>query len=211
MNPLTWLFDTTGFVPRLKCGSGWTETLVFWNHLGNALVFAAYVAIPVVFLVTWNKLKAAAAPKVLKDYPRWTLLSFAAFIFTCGVGHFLDIIVFYYAPYRLTTAWRFVIGACSVWGLAGLVVGGRFSFYKLDEIVRDRESQVKAREEVLRQEEDRLRRAQAAADLAHAELNRVRHRINNEQHVRLLHDRIDAIVNPQPLTHDSDFSHGGVS
>lgn len=125
-----WLFDTSPFVTRTACGPGWTPSLVYVNHLGNVLTFLAYVAIPVTLMFAWRWLKYAPEGYVLRNFPRWPVAAFAAFILACGVGHALDVLVFYTAPYRALTAWRVVTGVSSWVGFAGGVVGLRWLLYE---------------------------------------------------------------------------------
>ncbi len=43
------LFDSSGFVPRRLCGE-WTTELVLLHNLSDALIWLAYLAIPVVLV-----------------------------------------------------------------------------------------------------------------------------------------------------------------
>src|SRR5580692_4918662 len=101
------LFSSDGFVPRRVCGL-WPDWLV-WEHVaGNALVWIAYVALP---LMIW---------RLGARRPDWTpfkgvVFSFALFIGLCGVGHFLDMLAFFRPMYRLTGHVLIATGLMSCW------------------------------------------------------------------------------------------------
>ena len=74
------LFDPSGFVPRRVCGD-WTPGLVWLHNVSDALIWLAYLAIPLVLLVIARR---------RKDVPfRAVYFLFVAFILTCGFTHFL--------------------------------------------------------------------------------------------------------------------------
>ena len=89
----TRLFDPSGFVPRRACGD-WTPGLVWLHNASDALIWLAYLAIPLVLLVIARR---------RKDVPfRAVYFLFVAFILTCGFTHFLDVVMFYSPLYRLS-------------------------------------------------------------------------------------------------------------
>ena len=100
-------FSADGFVPRRVCGL-WPDWLV-WEHVaGNALVWLAYVAMPVMI---W---------RLGVRRPEWTpfkgvVLAFALFIALCGLGHFLDMLAFFHPMYRLSGHVLIVTGLVSWW------------------------------------------------------------------------------------------------
>ncbi|MDG3005883.1 PAS domain S-box protein [Paludisphaera mucosa] len=101
------LFSADGFVPRRVCGL-WPDWLV-WEHLaGNALVWIAYVAMP---MMIW---------RLRVRRPDWkpfrgVVLSFALFIGLCGLGHFLDMLAFFHPMYRLSGLVLVFTGLISCW------------------------------------------------------------------------------------------------
>jgi len=93
---LHWLFDTTGFMTRNQCGSGWTRSLISIYQVASFFIFVSYMSIPLPTILFW-KIRRNDTPGA------WILLLFAAFIFFCGIIHINDVFVFYYAPYRFYT------------------------------------------------------------------------------------------------------------
>ena len=102
------LFSSDGFVPRRVCGL-WPDWLV-WEHVaGNALVWLAYVAMPVMI---WRLgVRAAGVVPVPGRRP----LAFALFIGLCGLGHFLDMLAFFRPMYRLSGHVLVATGLVSCW------------------------------------------------------------------------------------------------
>ncbi|CAN5354369.1 hypothetical protein BH09SUM1_BH09SUM1_25250 [soil metagenome] len=93
MSFFSWLFDTSGFVPRSDCGD-WTAVLM-WTHVASdALIFFAYMSIPasLAYLAIVKK----------RDLPFTPLFwFFAAFIFFCGTTHAVEAGMFWSPQYRL--------------------------------------------------------------------------------------------------------------
>ncbi|WP_435009320.1 PAS domain-containing protein [Tundrisphaera lichenicola] len=101
------LFSTDGFVPRRLCGL-WPDWLV-WEHVaGNASIWLAYMAIP---LLIWRlgQRRPDLAPF------RESLLAFGLFIGFCGLGHFLDMVSFFRPMYRFSGHILIATGAASWW------------------------------------------------------------------------------------------------
>jgi two-component system sensor histidine kinase/response regulator len=101
------LFSADGFVPRRVCGA-WPDWLV-WEHVfGNAMIWLAYVAVP---LMIWRL--GAKNP----EWGRFRALAraFAGFIVLCGLGHFLDMLAFFRPLYRLSGHVLLVTGLVSWW------------------------------------------------------------------------------------------------
>lgn len=93
-NPLTQIFDTTGFPPRWYCGD-WS-TLHGWAHiLGDVAIFGAYAAIPL--SIGWY----AARRKQDLHFPKLYWL-FAGFILSCGLTHLIEATIFWHPWYRLS-------------------------------------------------------------------------------------------------------------
>ena len=109
---LTSLFDSSNFMPRRHCGH-WTTELV-WIHLGSdALIWLAYLTIPVV-LVSFARRR--------RDLPfPWMFWMFGAFIITCGFTHFMEAAAFYWPAYRLMGVIKLITAVTSWATIAGLV------------------------------------------------------------------------------------------
>ncbi len=89
---LVGLFDSSGFLPRWRCGE-WSAALGWTHIVADAAVFGAYTAIPLVlWLVAWRR---GDLP-----FPRVFWL-FGAFIFCCGTGHLVEALIFWLPVYRL--------------------------------------------------------------------------------------------------------------
>ncbi len=104
---ITLLFGTDGFVLRRICGH-WPEWLV-WEHVaGNAMVWLAYIAMP---LLIWRlgTRKSRGTPLA------GPIRAFAGFVGLCGVGHFLDMLAFYRPMYRLSGHVLMLTGLVSWW------------------------------------------------------------------------------------------------
>lgn len=91
-----WLFDASQFLTRNHCGAGWTSDMEMLYKLSNLVIALAYFVIPVALYFLYSKKR--------KDLPTpWVLIMFITFIVLCGLTHLSDVVVFYWAPYRLFT------------------------------------------------------------------------------------------------------------
>lgn len=136
---LPWLFDTTPFVPRAHCGN-WTSTHILVDQLANAAIALAYFGVPIVLVVVWYK-RRDVLPAA------WALLSFATFIFFCGLGHFEGAIVFWVAPYRFITFTNICTAVASISTLIGLCTSLKHIFKiplpgDYERVVRERDAQI---------------------------------------------------------------------
>jgi hypothetical protein len=113
-----WLFDSSQFMTRSHCGGGWTPEMEKLYIASNLVISFAYLEIPILLWFLYRKKR--------EDLPApWILVMFITFIVLCGLTHLSDVLVFYWAPYRLFTA-LFVLTA-----LASAVTA-----YKLPSVVR---------------------------------------------------------------------------
>lgn len=87
------LFDSSGFMARRYCGN-WTTAEVLFNNVSDAIIWLAYMAIPVV-LIYFVRKKQGGVP-FSKMF--WM---FGGFIILCGMTHFMDILMFYKPMYHL--------------------------------------------------------------------------------------------------------------
>lgn len=94
--PFYWLFESGCFMPRAMCGHGWDTWLIITSQLANLSIALAYFAIPISLYYLYRK-KASEL-----KYPHLLLL-FVIFIALCGLTHICDVVVFWWAPYRLFT------------------------------------------------------------------------------------------------------------
>lgn len=108
MDIFDFLFSTANWPPRWRCGK-WTEALG-WTHItSELLIFAAYMAIPVILIYFIRK---------RKDFPFHRIFFlFATFIVACGFTHLIEAIIFYYPVYRFL-GFVLVITAIASWGTA---------------------------------------------------------------------------------------------
>lgn len=90
-----WLADSSHYMPRGSCGD-WPDVLRSAWVYGNAVIAAAYFAIPVALMVLWVKRRQDI------DHP-WVLVAFAAFVSSCGITHINEVIVWWYPAYRMFT------------------------------------------------------------------------------------------------------------
>jgi signal transduction histidine kinase len=98
------VLDSSGFVPRAVCGE-WTRSEVLLNNFSDLFIALAYVSIPIMLMVFARR---------RRDLPMsWITVVFAAFIFTCGATHVLEIILFYEPVYRLAGWVKFATALAS--------------------------------------------------------------------------------------------------
>lgn len=98
------LFDTSDFVPRSRCGE-WTEAHRWLHVSSDFAIFGAYVAIP--FVLAFFILRRRDVP-----FPR-ILWLFVAFILACGIGHFVESLMFWQPVYRLSGLIKFITAVVS--------------------------------------------------------------------------------------------------
>src|SRR3954465_5578921 len=111
-DPFSWLFDTSGFVPRWRCGHWFAE--LGWVHIiSDVLIWLAYLAIPAVLLFFLRRRRDLPFPKII-----WL---FGGFILSCGTTHIIEAIIFWYPVYRLAGAVKLATALVS-WGTVGALV-----------------------------------------------------------------------------------------
>jgi two-component system CheB/CheR fusion protein len=101
------LLDTEGFPARWNCGAAWRqEPWLGWTHIVADIATAtAYVAIPVLLLMTLRRARHLPAPRLL--------VLFAIFILACGSVHLIEAIIFWQPLYRLSAVAKVVTAAAS--------------------------------------------------------------------------------------------------
>ncbi len=111
MNWIGELFDGSDFPPRWECGN-WSDFLG-WVHIGSdVVVFLCYTAIPVMIL--WFKKRRPDVP-----FPKIFTL-FAAFIWSCGMTHLIEAMIFWNPVYRLSGLAKFTTASVSMATVATL-------------------------------------------------------------------------------------------
>jgi hypothetical protein len=95
-----WLFDTQHFVTRDHCGA-WQQWLIVVAQSANFLIFLAYASIPLSLTILLVSLYRDPDLKdaVFGHHP-CILAMFVAFIFSCGLTHLMDVLVFDWPAYR---------------------------------------------------------------------------------------------------------------
>ncbi|MCH9614932.1 MAG: hypothetical protein SP1CHLAM54_00060 [Chlamydiia bacterium] len=85
------LFFTGNWPPRWRCGT-WSDALGYVHITSELMIFAAYMAIPLLLVYFLRKRKDVPFSGIF-----WL---FAAFIIACGFTHLTEAIIFYYPVYR---------------------------------------------------------------------------------------------------------------
>lgn len=93
MDFLALLFDTSDFPARWHCGQ-WTAIHGYTHIISDLLIFAAYIAIPIVLI--WFTRQRRDLPR---PFP-FVFWLFGAFITACGFTHLNEAIIFYEPIYR---------------------------------------------------------------------------------------------------------------
>ena len=157
------VFSTDGFVPRRICGA-WPDWLV-WEHVaGNALVWLAYVAMPVLICALGHR------------RPDWSpfagvVRAFVGFIGLCGLGHLLDMLAFFHPMYRLSGHVLIATGLVSWWTAWSIrrawpTIIAMKGPAELERIIAMRTEELARANADLRDSEAKLRAAKDAADAA---------------------------------------------
>lgn len=86
----------------------WTPDVLWLSVIGDFIIFAAYMLIPVALFAAIKRIAIAYQPL------RIALALFGTFIFFCGITHLFDIITVWYPIYRLVAWERILTGAASL-------------------------------------------------------------------------------------------------
>jgi PAS domain S-box-containing protein len=92
MDFATNLFDASEFTPPQLCG-GWNAELVWLHIVSDAMIWLAYLAIPIVLIVFIRRRRDMPYPALF-----WL---FGAFILGSGLTHFMELVTFIKPLYRL--------------------------------------------------------------------------------------------------------------
>ena len=157
MEMLGRLFSPDGFVPRRLCGL-WPEWLVWEHVVGNALIWLAYLVMPLLILGVARRRAELARFRGL-------VWAFGGFIALCGMGHLLDMLAFFRPMYRLSGHVLVATGLAS-WGTAWALrrawpaIEAMKSPEELERVIAARtEELIGALDELRRAEADRARLA----------------------------------------------------
>lgn len=101
------IFSTDHFIPREVCMARDPKTITLYS-LGSFGVFTAYFSIPILLLRFRSSLKTLS-PRII-GVP---FLLASLFIFFCGGGHLIDIILIKYPFYNLAALWTLGTGTVS--------------------------------------------------------------------------------------------------
>jgi PAS domain S-box-containing protein len=109
---LKWLFSSGDFMPHGYCYQ-WNAGLVWLHLVSDALIFAAYMTIPVTLLRVVRR---------RNDLPfNWMFVCFGVFMVACGLTHALEMWNLWHAAYWLAGAVKAVTAIASI-GTAALLV-----------------------------------------------------------------------------------------
>ena len=93
------------FLPHGHCFL-WEPRILWTFAVSDAVIFLSYVSISLRLVLLHRKRPDIIPLNVI-------FLSFAAFIFTCGVGHILDVANIWHGRYALSASWRLMTAICS--------------------------------------------------------------------------------------------------
>ncbi len=156
------LFDTHGWVARWVCGR-WTPALGWTYIISSLLIGAAYFAIPFTLFRFIRKRKDIATfSKVF-----WL---FILFIFSCGITHVTDSMMFWYPAYRFSAIVLLVTAIVSWVAVIVLhkVIPLALSFKspaQLEEIIRQRTEDLERKNEELHALNNQLSEANEKTEL----------------------------------------------
>jgi len=113
MDFLRWLFDSSDWPQRWHCGE-WSALHGYTHIAADLAIAGAYFAIPVALLIlTLRRGRDLPFPGVF-----WL---FCAFIMSCGLGHFIDAMMFYQPSYRVLTGVKVTTATVSWFTLIALI------------------------------------------------------------------------------------------
>jgi two-component sensor histidine kinase len=105
MEPLFNYFSTNGFMPHGHCYL-WNPALVTLHVISDALIFLAYVTIPITLIYLARK---------RRDIPfNWMLFCFGIFIVSCGTTHLMEIWTLWNPDYWLSGMIKAITAVSSV-------------------------------------------------------------------------------------------------
>lgn len=109
---LEFLFNANRFMCRDDCGA-WNPLMMFIYRFSEEAIFGAYVGIALILWHAKNSEIQAKAGSVSDDELNRSRAFFAAFIFSCGLGHLLERFAFFWPAYHFFALWHFVTAVIS--------------------------------------------------------------------------------------------------
>lgn len=152
------LFSSDGFIPLALSGE-WTNGLIALHNFSDFLIWASFLAIPIILISFADKRKHEL------PFPHLFWL-FGLFIIACGTTHMIDIIVFYEPVYRISGVVKLFTAAASVGTAVALikVIPVALELRSPDALNKEISERMKV-EEQLRQREKQLSDAQKIANI----------------------------------------------
>jgi PAS domain S-box-containing protein len=193
------LLNWEGFMPHGHCYL-W-QPAVLWTHvISDALIFSAYLSIPITLGVLIRRRKDIAFS--------WVFVLFGVFIVACGINHAMNIVTVWIPAYRLdgmlklVTAMASVGTALTLWPLVPRVVALP-SPAQLDEMNRKLAAEIeehKRTEQALRESEIRFRSVAESANDGLIAANSLGHIISWNKAAGRIFGYEEAEVVGRPLT-----------
>jgi hypothetical protein len=106
-NEMNWLCDASQFLTRSVCGVGWTPWLKQTYQLANFLIWFSFL------VIAFSLYKLYRSKKTELPAPGLFVLAMQ-FLLLCGLSHLGNIVVFFWAPYRLFTMVDLMTAAVAV-------------------------------------------------------------------------------------------------
>lgn len=107
------------FTPHGYC-LAWNWDLIVPFVIANLWIMLAYYMIP---FTLWWLVRAGWSHNHLAG---WFGIGFAVFIFACGTGHVLKVVVIWYPIYWLEMYWDIVTGSASIFVATALLIWGHY-------------------------------------------------------------------------------------
>lgn len=104
------------YMPHGFCVN-WDQFILFRSIFGNAMTAIAYFSIPFSLLAIKRSSSYVGSSRPIS----LGLSLFSAFIFLCGAGHLLDIVIIWLPAYKLQSWWSLATGTVSVFTAAALM------------------------------------------------------------------------------------------
>lgn len=163
------LLTTSNWPPRWSCGT-WTDFHGWLYILSDIGIWAAYFAIPVVLGLFLFKRRKTGLP-----FPGIFTL-FIVFIFSCGLTHLIDAVIFWIPVYNFSGLVRFITAVVSIGTVFALVkVTPKVLNFKspeeLEKIIHQRTEQLKSTNRALETTNDQLAEHIREKEKARQEIN----------------------------------------
>src|ERR1041384_6952247 len=101
------IFSYSHYMARASCMAHETNLINIY-FIANLCIGIAYYLIPLMLIYILRRISVDLSRIKL------TLVFFALFIFACGTGHFIDVIMIWRPMYKLQGYWDLFTACCSV-------------------------------------------------------------------------------------------------